>query len=243
MRQIRANDLGIAAISFVEGVRDGRPWADYLQVIGPGAVEVILTQLQGWAVSTDVGLGQELIARGARRLRHAHSMYADLTDLPSAPSAPPEGVRFTPVDRSPDDIYPAMSLAYPPGHPDHPDEPRDRDEVMATDLIPLLDGTLVGPLMPCSALAVNDQGAVVAGVFVNDFKTVPWVTEVFRHPELSVPGTGGRLLRHVQLQAAAAGVTRLGLAVTDGNPAQRVYSRLGFTVTHTSFTVVIGETP
>ncbi len=54
MRQIRANDLGIAAISFVEGVRDGRPWADYLEVIGPGAVEVILAQLQGWAVSTDV---------------------------------------------------------------------------------------------------------------------------------------------------------------------------------------------
>ncbi|WP_061291144.1 GNAT family N-acetyltransferase [Herbidospora cretacea] len=241
MRQIRANDLGVPAISFVEGVRDGRPWADYLEVIGPGAIEVIMAQLQGWAVSTDVDLGHDLVARGARRLRHAHSMYADLTALPSAPSAPPEGVRFTPVDRSPEDIYPAMSAAYPPGHVDH--HARDRDHAIATEVVPLLDGTLVGPLMPCSALAVNDAGAVVAGVLVNDFKSVPWVTEVFRHPALSVPGTGGRLLRHVQLRAAADGLDRLGLAVSDGNPAQRVYSRLGFAVTHTSFTVVIGETP
>ncbi|WP_062431741.1 GNAT family N-acetyltransferase [Herbidospora daliensis] len=241
MRQIRANDHGVAAISFVEGVRDGRPWADYLEVIGPGAIEVIMTQLKGWAVSADVDLGRELVARGARRLRHAHSMYADLTALPSAPGTPPEGLRFTPVDRSPEDIYPAVSAAYPPGHVDY--SARDRDHAIATELVPLIDGSLLGPLMPCSALAVDDDGAVVAGVFVNDFKTVPWVTEVFRHPDLAPPGTGGRLLRHVQLKAAADGLDRLGLAVSDGNPAQRVYSRLGFAVTHTAFTVAIEGSP
>jgi GNAT superfamily N-acetyltransferase len=240
VQQIRANDDGVPAISFDQGERDGRPWADHVRVIGPGASRVIMSQLTGWAVSTEVELGQELVSLGARRLRHAHSMDCDLASLPLHPGEAPEGFRFAPADRTPEEIFPAWRAAYPAGHIDY--QPRDPDAALTGELIPLLDGRLVGPLMPCSALAVAAADRVLAGVLVNDVRGVPWVSDVFRHPETSAPGLGARLLRHVQEKARKHGVSRLGLVVTEGNPARRVYERIGFTLRETSYTVVIPRT-
>jgi ribosomal protein S18 acetylase RimI-like enzyme len=50
--------------------------------------------------------------------------------------------------------------------------------------------------------------------------------ELFRDP--AHPGTGRALLERALQRAAAAGLPALGLAVTDGNPAARLYEAVGF---------------
>jgi ribosomal protein S18 acetylase RimI-like enzyme len=54
----------------------------------------------------------------------------------------------------------------------------------------------------------------------------PWIAELFRHP--AHPGTGRALLVHAMRAAAADGLPTLSLAVTAGNPAERLYRELGF---------------
>jgi GNAT superfamily N-acetyltransferase len=237
-RQFRAGADGVPAISFIEDVRDGRPKADLLEAVGPGAADVVMSQLRGWSVAAPVELARELLARGARLVRHAHEMRCDLASRPPAPADPPEGFRFVPCDRPPRDVLGAWLAAYPPGHPDH--RPRDEVSGLEDELAPLLEGRVLGAVLPCSILAVrDDDDEVVAGVVITDRDGAPWVTEVFRHPDRSPRGLGARLLSAAQARAEAGGVTALGLAVTEGNPARRVYERLGFTVTFTAMTVII----
>ncbi|ETK35370.1 GNAT family N-acetyltransferase [Microbispora sp. ATCC PTA-5024] len=235
-RQFRAGPDGVPAISFVEAVRDGRPKADLVEVLGPGAVDVIMSQLRGWTVAGPVDLAERLLDRGAVLVRHAHEMRCDLPGRPPAPSAAPDGHRFTPCDRPAEDLLPAWLAAYPPGHPDH--RPRDPGTDAAGELALILAGKVLGPVLPCSALAVREDGdEVVAAVVVNDRDGLPWVTEVFRHPARSPRGLGAPLLAHALTEAEASGLTSAGLAVTEGNPARRVYERLGFRVVSTTVTV------
>lgn len=56
----------------------------------------------------------------------------------------------------------------------------------------------------------------------------PWVTEMFVVPTLQNRGLGRRLLAHAAAACAGAGYKRLGLTVTDGNAAERLYRRVGF---------------
>ncbi|MFF4772030.1 hypothetical protein [Microtetraspora fusca] len=224
------------AVSYYEGVRDGRPWADQVEVIGPGAADAIMSGMRGWAVSASPELAEELVARGARVLRHAHVMSCDLEKVEPTEVEAPEGFRFVPCDRTPEQVLPAILAAYPPGHPDRP---TDDDERIGKELAPLLEGRLIGPVLPCSLLVVDSGDTVVAGVVVNDFQGVPWISHAFRHPAETPPGTGALTLRAVQVRAARSGLAALGLAVTHANPAKRIYERLGFVVTETSMTVVV----
>ncbi|MEV0974609.1 GNAT family N-acetyltransferase [Microtetraspora glauca] len=231
-RQVMAN-----AVSYVEGVRDGRPWADMVEVVGPDPVEVIMSGMRGWAVSAPPELSEELLARGARLLRHAHVMFFDLKDADPAEVEAPEGFRFVPCDRDPEQVFPAVRAAYPPGHPDHRsdrDVEREREE-----LTKLLEGRLIGQVLPCSVLVVDADDTVVAGVVVNDMRGQPWISQVFRHPVSGPRGIGALALRAVQVRAARDGLAGLGLAVSHTNPARRIYDRLGFVVTETSMTVVV----
>ncbi|WP_067181245.1 GNAT family N-acetyltransferase [Microtetraspora niveoalba] len=224
------------AISYSERVRDGRPWADRVEVIGPGAADAIMSGMRGWAVSAPPDLGEELLARGARVLRHAHVMLCDLKNVEPAEIEAPEGFRFVPCDRTPEELLPAVRAAYPPDHPDrHPGE----GDTISEELTPLLEGRLIGKVLPCSLLVVDSGDTVVAGVVVNDFDEIPWVSQVFRHPVEAPPGTGALALRAVQARAVKDGLATLGLAVTHTNPAKRVYDRLGFVVTETSMTVAV----
>ncbi|WP_214107449.1 GNAT family N-acetyltransferase [Acrocarpospora catenulata] len=229
-------------ISYLEGFRDGRPWADMVEVIGPDPVDLIMTDLTGWAVSTPVDLGRQLLDKGARLSRHAHTMHCDLTDLSALPpleGPAPEGFRFIPAhERTAEDMFESWVAAFPPGHPDH-SATRDDQQAFLEELVPLVAGKLIGELLPCSAVALDTDGDVVAGVLVNGFKGTPWISEVFRHPERSPRGLGAHLLRHVQLRAAAGGLTEMGLAVTYANHAKNTYARIGFTITSTSMTVII----
>ncbi|MFF0307034.1 GNAT family N-acetyltransferase [Streptosporangium sp. NPDC004379] len=258
---------GAPVIGYVEDVREGRPWARHVEELGPGAVDAVMANLSGWAVSAPVEFAGRLVARGARTLRHAHRMRCDLPAVrpaatsgarstPVAPGDPrptpagaaPDGFRFVSWDREPADVFPAWFAAYPPGHPDH--RSRDPRKALDEELTPLMRGEVIGPLLPCGVLAVRDAAGdagdvtgngeeVVGGVLVTDSNDGPWLTEVFRHPDRSPRGLGSLMLSAVLSRAAADGLTEIGLAVTEGNPARRLYERLGFQVVTTSITVLI----
>ncbi|GLX00696.1 GNAT family N-acetyltransferase [Microtetraspora sp. NBRC 16547] len=225
------------AVSYIEGVRDGRPWADMVEVVGPDPADVIMSGMRGWAVSAPPDLSEELLARGARMLRHAHTMSCDLREEGLTEVAAPEGFRFVPCDRDPEQVLPAVVAAYPPGHPDR--RPGDDAEKLREEFVTLLEGRLIGQVMPCSLLAVDSEDTVVAGVVVNDMDGQPWVSQVFRHPVHAPRGIGALAVRAVQVRAARDGLTTLGLAVTHSNPAKRLYERLGFVVTDTMITVIV----
>ncbi|MFF7212752.1 GNAT family N-acetyltransferase [Streptomyces sp. NPDC008238] len=232
---------GLPELTYVEGVRDGRPWADLAQAVGPDPVPAVLAGMRGWAVSGSVELGEQLVRHGARVLRHAHGMARDLVADPPprewGTSPLPDGLRTAPCDRGARELFPAWRAAFGPGHPDHV---QGGDEAaLDSQLAPLLAGAVLGPVLPCSTLAVDEADQVVAGVVVTDRDGLPWVTTVFRQPDSRYAGLGSRLLRRVLADAAAGGLPRIGLAVSDANPARRLYERLGFAVTDTSLTVLV----
>ncbi|MEU7936203.1 GNAT family N-acetyltransferase [Microbispora bryophytorum] len=236
-RVILAGADGAPAFSYVEDERYGLPCADLVEVMGPGAADAITAKLPGWAVAGPVELGEALVARGARVMRHAHEMTCELRTAPPAESGAPDGFRFAPCDRSPEEVFAAWRAAYPAGHPDH----RNMDDAAALRdvLAPLLEGKVTGEILPCSVLAVDRDDAVVGGAVVTLFHDRPWVVEVFRHPARTPSGLGARMLAAVRDRAAADGWERLGLVVSEGNPARGVYERLGFTLVGSSMTVVI----
>jgi GNAT superfamily N-acetyltransferase len=237
---------GAEIARYVAAFREGRPMAD-LFIRGPGvtvaqAVPVVLAELRGQLVAADEPLGRALVAAGARAGRHAHVMSRDLVADPAPaawrdPPAPP-GLRLGPLDRPASDLVAAAESAYPPHHVDnaHLDRPINH----ATELEALLAGRDVGPLLPCSGVAVDRDGAVVAAVVVNRDDAAPpyggpWVTQVFRGP--GGRGAGRALLQRALGLATADGLPALGLAVTHGNRAQRLYEELGFRVILTAVNV------
>jgi len=231
---------------FVAASHEGLPTADLFE-LAPGvtpeaAVPAVLAAFRGRQVSGEPALAHALIEAGARAGRHAHAMSRDLVADP-APAEwcdpdPPDGLRLTPLDRPAADLAPAALAAYPPDHVDnaHLDRPIDHPR----ELEGLLAGRAVGPLLDCSGLAVDREGAVVGAVLVNcdDMPPPyggPWVTQVFRGP--GGRGAGRALLQRALGLATRDGLPALGLAVTDGNPARRLYEELGFRRVVTSFTV------
>ncbi|MEU6407197.1 GNAT family N-acetyltransferase [Microbispora sp. NPDC046933] len=232
---------GVPVMSYLEGVRDGSPWAYAIEEIGPGAADAVASRMPGWVVSAPVELGRALLNRGARLLRHMNVMLCDLPIARPVAGAAPDGFRMVPCDRPPAEIFPAWFAAYPPGHPDY--RPRDGEKALEEELVPLLTGEEIGPLLPCSVLAVRDgspgRGEVVGGVFVNDSNRGPWVADVFRHPDRSPRGLGALMLSAALVRASEGGLTGIGLVVTEGNPARRVYERLGFRVVDEAMTVMI----
>ncbi|XVQ87609.1 GNAT family N-acetyltransferase [Microbispora siamensis] len=228
---------GVPAFSYLEGVRDGSPWAYAIEDVGPGAADAITSGMPGWVVSAPAELGRALLDRGARLLRHMNVMLCDLPIARPVAEAAPGGFRVVPCDRSPAEIFPAWFAAYPPGHPDY--RPRDGEKALKEELVPLLGGEEIGPLLPCSVLAVRDEGEVVGGVLVTDSNRGPWIADVFRHPDRSPRGLGTLMLSTALVRAFEGGLTTIGLVVTEGNPARRVYERLGFQVVATTMTVMI----
>jgi L-amino acid N-acyltransferase YncA len=67
------------------------------------------------------------------------------------------------------------------------------------------------------------------------------VAELFRRPGATYRGTGRALLLAGIATVSSAGVATLGLTVSDGNPAERLYAELGFERVLTSLVVVIPD--
>jgi GNAT superfamily N-acetyltransferase len=200
------------------------------------AAQAVLADLRGIQVVADHDLGRALLAAGGRALRHAHMLSRPNPQGALPPD--PRGLRLTPVDRPAADLVDAFRAAYPPGHVDHHDDPPERS--LATLNNPM-GGRTAGPLLPISGLAVSEQdgrvvGALLAGAFPGDPPlNGPWIIEVFRDP--AHPGTGRALLERALALAGREGLVTLGLVVTEGNPARRLYERLGFALAQTTLVV------
>jgi len=224
--------------SYDRSERGGHVYADLFER-GPGvsperAARAVLDQLAGWRIAGDEALGRELIAAGGRPLRHGHLMSHDLAVRP-AWSDPP-GYRLTDVDRPAADLVDAYRAAFPPGHVDHRDEPPERS---LAELESHLSGREFGPLLRGSGLAVADDGtvagAILLGILPGDPPlNGPWLLEVFRHP--AHRGVGRALCERA---LALADGPRLGLIVSEGNPARGLYEELGFRLVRTALVVKI----
>ncbi|WP_229699622.1 GNAT family N-acetyltransferase [Streptomyces kronopolitis] len=232
---------GLPALTYVEGTRDGHPCAELAEVVGPDPVPAILADMSGWAVSGSVELGEQLIQRGARIMRHAHSMRRDLIADPPQPEwstiSLPDGLRLAPCDRQAADLFPAWRAAFSPEHADH--HHGSDQHALDTSLTPLLAGEILGPVMPCSVLAVDEADHVIAGVVVTDRDGLTWIANVFRQPDSRYAGLGSVLLRRVLAGTASRGLAEIALAVSDANPARGLYEKLGFQLTRTSLTVLV----
>ncbi|WP_327063511.1 GNAT family N-acetyltransferase [Kitasatospora purpeofusca] len=219
---------------YEEEHREGVRWAqDLCPAEGAplaAVAERVVVDLAGWGATTQALLGRALAERGASLEREFDTYTHALRES----SKPPEPVRlpeklapFAAQAVDPQTLRAAYQAAYPPGHPDH-------DMSTYDDLRRLMDGTLMGPLLPTSTVLIDtERDTAVAAVLAHDCPGAPplegpWISEVFRDPEPACRGIGSLLLRHVLWLSAEAGLPALGLSVTAGNPAARHYERLGF---------------
>ncbi|WP_317621094.1 GNAT family N-acetyltransferase [Streptomyces sp. CBMA123] len=242
---VRHDDGGVPVLRYQPGEREGRPWADLLEVLDDSAdaAEYIRTELPGWVVSGSPELGQRLLALGATPLRHAHTLRRDLrADPPPAEWAGAplrEGLRAVPCDRSPEEMLESWRAAFHPTHVDH--FPGDDARALAERIGPLLAGKVIGPVLPSSLLAVDAEDRVVGAAVLTDRDGLPWVADVFRHPRRGYRGLGADLLRRAVADAAGRGLADLHLVVSEGNPARRLYEGLGFRLRETSLTVIVPD--
>ncbi|HEU0132689.1 MAG TPA: GNAT family N-acetyltransferase [Mycobacteriales bacterium] len=230
-----------------ETLRDagGTPVADYFTAPGErtwvvvtalhaapeeAAAAVVAAFAGSRVVTDDDAFADALLARGGVLRRRGHDYAFDLATVPPecADARPPEGFALAPVG-DPDALVAAHEAAYPPEHRDH-----EADLDHTADVRAMVGGEILGPLAreaswqvsdadgPCGALLVVDRPAGPQG------EAALWVVDVFVHPRHRGQGLGAVLLRRGLAGGAAAGHRRMGLVVTDGNPARGVYEALGF---------------
>jgi GNAT superfamily N-acetyltransferase len=222
---VDADGAEIGAFLYVE--REDRRVADLFEPAPDlplkRIVAAIRAELRGWRIAGDERLGAALLDAGARPVRHGHVLTHDLETIPSETG----GFALAPFDHAAAALVPAYLVAYGPGHPDF--ATREGEDPQA-ELAQLLSGGELGPVLACSGAAL-DGDRVVGAIIVTDSPGEPpfggpWVCELFRDP--AHPGTGRALLEHALNGAQAAGLPALSLAVTTGNPAQRLYESVGF---------------
>jgi GNAT superfamily N-acetyltransferase len=220
---------------------------DVVSVDGPvGAVAAAFARDRpGWRVATgDAGLAEALVAAGGGIRRHLHQLEYDVRGAPPDPAWAdpdlPAGLAAAPFQPVTSETALTWLAAYPPEHPDHDPEVTDVPAAVE-DLQLFADGRILGPLLPAlSGVAMDGDGRVAGGVVVVDaageesWPGGPWVIEVFVHPRARGQGIASGLLRRAVAGAADAGYQRVGLSVTDGNPARSTYERLGFVRTATA---------
>lgn len=233
-RTLRGPD-GELAGTYVPGTREGLPLADDLtaapRVSEAALAEAVLAGLPGHIVGAPPAVGELLAQAGAQVRRRVAILRRD----PRAPvpaTTVPEGVRIEALgERGPDELLEAYLGAYGPGHPDHrAGMSREREREL---LAHLMDGEEIGPLLAASRVALFEDGTAAGALLLFGFDEVapplggPWVGELFAHPG-APRGTGSALLAAGLEAAARSGLETIGLAVTDGNPARRLYERFGF---------------
>jgi mycothiol synthase len=161
-------------------------------------------------------------------------MAVDLTiaPIPKARPTPPD-VRLDALDSDVEAIALAASRATVPGHVDFGIWAQvDRDGYWRR----LVRGEgPCGPVMPgASGLLREDSGSIVGTVVVTAMPAhdwwvgAPWIPEIFVTSGFQGRGLGGLLLGHAIRTCSQAGHRALGLTVSEGNPARRLYERFGF---------------
>jgi GNAT superfamily N-acetyltransferase len=185
--------------------------------------------------TTDPDEADALRAAGARLVRHGHDMVLELPAGGSDEAPLPDGVTLRAGVAPVPALVRARLAAYPPGHPDAGPSGRPASE-HERDVVELLAGRAVGPVLEdASAVAADAAGAVAGAVVVTRVEPEawgwpggPWVADVLVVPAWQGRGLGRAMLRRAIARCAAAGEERIGLTVTDGNPAERLYRELGF---------------
>ncbi len=193
----------------------------------------------------DPGRAAALIAAGGRLDRHSVVMVLDPADAPvSTPLA--SGFTISSMDTTRLSEYgQVVNRAYPPEHPDH--EPADADPAAAAEsLSRYVRGEEIGPWIADASLHVTDpSGRVVGLILLNEtaanevFDAGPFVTDLCVDPAAGGNGIGGALVVEAARRLSAMGRSELILVVTVGNPARRVYERLGFRVTAESWRIEV----
>ncbi len=189
----------------------------------------------------DPALADALISQGVTLVRASSLMVLRLP-APS-PGAPGPGVELLPVQDTPFEYGEIVRRAYPPDHPDH--EMGDATpEGAAATIRGYLAGEIVGPLLTRASAEARLNGVLVGVNIVSDlpaddeYDGGPWITDLFVDPSAQGHGVGRALLSHALTQLTASGRDRLGLAVTVGNPARRLYEALGFVEQGTRWNLV-----
>ena len=204
--------------------------------------DAALAALPGHRVIVDTAaLADALVDRGLTLVRAASLMVLPLP-VPS-PGAPAPDVELRPLQDTPEAYGEVMRRAYPPDHPDHEHGDATPEGAAAT-IRGYLSGEIVGPVIAEASAEARLDGTL-AGVNVvsempddDEFAGGPWITDLFVHPAAQCRGVGWALLAHAIHRLSAAGRPTLGLAVTRGNPAQRLYEALGFVVLGTRWNLV-----
>ncbi len=189
------------------------------------------------------------IASGGRLMRHSVVMVLDPALAAPAPLVS-DGFSIAPM--SPDRVmeYGAVvARAYPPEHPDH--EPADANpESAAQAVLEVMRGEAMGPWMAGASLHVADHTDRIVGVVLVTETTAsgtcvarPFVTDICVDPAVAGQRLGSALLAASAGLLADLGWTTLTLVVTVGNPAQRVYERLGFRVASESWRIETADRP
>ena len=145
----------------------------------------------------------------------------------------PAGLRVDRLDADIDGVALAAANAVPSGHVDFGIwSGVDRFEYWRQ----LLAGEgPCGSVLPAASCLVRDEdGAIVAALVVTDMPASewwagdPWIPEVFVVASHQGQGLGGLLVGHAVRVCVGFGYGRLGLTVSDGNPARHLYERFGF---------------
>jgi ribosomal protein S18 acetylase RimI-like enzyme len=236
--------------TYVYDVTGRDRWAEDIK-LAPGVsledvVPAIMAEFAGWIAGGPDELCTALVAAGAKPRRHAHVMTLDLVASPPpqtwAASGLPAGLRYSTLGGDPEFLYEAYVGAYRRSDSDvgsaGPREDFDRN------LVPLLRGEILGPVLDSSAVIVDGHtGRAAAACILTDRDGLAWIAEIFRDPAPRYAGTGGALLRRCLWRCARDGVQRVGLAVTVGNAAQLLYEEAGFIIESTSRNVFIPAAP
>jgi hypothetical protein len=219
--------------------RYDQPFADLAEPgpAGPdAAAAAALEALPGWGLATrDSALAEALLGRGATLRRYAHVHSRDLQGNPApaewASPSTPSGLRVTAWDRPLEDVAVVVLAAYREDHPDF--EPRaDVREAVEKDLRPYAEAGQLGRRLHASGLVADEDGRLVAMLLVTERPgpppdAGPWVVDIARLPARAYAGSGRVLLKRALALLTADGAPALSLAVTEGNPARRLYEELG----------------
>lgn len=204
--------------------------------------------------TTDPAEARRRVAEGGRLRRVAHDMAAE----PLAGGSPgldggrdsgfgldalESGFAVETLGSDAEELAAAASRATPPGHVDHEawPGPQERTDYWRS----MLAGQVCGPVLP-ESLIVRGPGGIGAALALTRMPAAswwpggPWVAEVFVVPGLQGRGLGAALLGEGMRALAAVGEERLGLTVTEANPAERLYARLGFRRFRTLYVVQLG---
>lgn len=184
-----------------------------------------------------------LVAGGGNLRRVAHDMAGDLTSpLIDAPGSIPAGMRLEALSTDPEGIAAAAAAATLPGHIDFGIwSGVDRAEYWRQLLAG--EGPCGSVIREASRTVRDHDGEIVGVVAVTHMPESewwsgdPWIPEIFVVSEYQGHGLGARLIGHAARACAQGGYQRLGLTVTEGNPARRLYERFGFVPFRTTWLI------